>query len=84
MANITLTLDEEVVAKARRLARRNNTSISAIFRRMVLAFSEPEERAVEVPADAITAVTGNASRPGRASFNRTAVARSHRRKTHRQ
>lgn len=51
MATVKLTLsaDEEVVRKARRLARKGNTSISAMFSRFILIQSRreqptPEER----------------------------------------
>jgi hypothetical protein len=44
MATVKLTLsaDEKVVRKARELARRNKTSISAMFSGMVLALSKRE------------------------------------------
>jgi hypothetical protein len=46
MASVKLTLsaDESVVRKARQLARKNKTSISAMFSRMVLAMSKRVER----------------------------------------
>jgi hypothetical protein len=45
MATVKLTLsaDEKVVREARRLARKNRTSISAMFSRLVLAVSKREE-----------------------------------------
>ena len=45
MAHVKLTLssDEKVVRKSRQLARRNKTSISAMFSRMVLAMSRREK-----------------------------------------
>ena len=45
MATVKLTLsaDEKVVRKARQLARKNKTSISAMFSRLVLAMSKHEE-----------------------------------------
>jgi hypothetical protein len=44
MATVKLTLsaDEKVVRKARQLARKNKTSISAMFSRLVLAVSKRE------------------------------------------
>ncbi len=45
MATVKLTLsaDEKVVRKARQLARKNKTSISAMFSRLVLAMSKRAE-----------------------------------------
>lgn len=45
MAHVKLTLsaDEKVIRKARQLARRNKTSISAMFSRLVLAVSAREQ-----------------------------------------
>ncbi len=45
MATVKLTLsaDEKIVRKARQLARKNKTSISAMFSRLVLAMSKREE-----------------------------------------
>jgi hypothetical protein len=42
MKKLTLSADEHVIRKARQLARRNKTSISAMFSRFVLATSERE------------------------------------------
>lgn len=40
---LTLSAEEETIRQARRLARRNNTSISAMFSRMVRSMSEGEQ-----------------------------------------
>jgi cytidylate kinase len=40
---LTLSADEKVIRKARRLARKNNTSISAMFSRLVIAMSKRDE-----------------------------------------
>ena len=49
MAHVKLTLsaDEKVIRKARQLARRNKTSISAMFSRMVLAMSKRDKTKAE-------------------------------------
>jgi len=41
---LTLSADEKVIRKARQLARKNKTSISAMFSRLVLALSKREAR----------------------------------------
>ena len=40
---LTLSADEKVIRKARQLARKNHTSISAMFSRLVLAMSRRGE-----------------------------------------
>ncbi len=43
MKKLTLSADEAVIRKAKRLARENQTSISAIFERLVRTMTDPQE-----------------------------------------
>ena len=64
MKKLTLSLEEKVIAQARRLAARQRTSVSAMFARFVTSMSRKENAALEVPPDSIAArVTGVISLP---------------------
>jgi hypothetical protein len=64
MRKLTLSADDDVVREARRLAKRNKTSISAMFSRFVRGMAKPKKTAVVIPPDSITArVTGIISLP---------------------
>jgi hypothetical protein len=54
MKKLTLSADEDVIRKARQLARKNKTSISAMFSRLVLAMSKREEPTGEEPLGPLT------------------------------
>jgi len=51
---LTLSADEKVVRKARQLAKRNKTSISAMFSRWVLALSSRQSRKPHEPLGPLT------------------------------
>jgi len=56
MMKLTLSMDEEVVATAKRMARRHRQSVSAMFSNVVKAMAAQEEQAAtELPPDSITA-----------------------------
>ena len=56
MTKLTLSMDEDVIATAKRVARRNGQSVSAMLSNLVKAMAEQEERdAALVPPDSITA-----------------------------
>ena len=56
MTKLTLSMDEEVIATAKRVARRHRQSVSAMFSSVVRAMAAQEERpAVDAPPDSITA-----------------------------
>ena len=64
MKKLTLSVDEKVVAQAKRLAARQRTSVSAMFARFVTSMSRKEKAPFEVPPDSIAArVTGVISLP---------------------
>lgn len=46
MARLTLRVDESVAEKAKRLAKENGTSVSAMFTRFVLALDSCRERRI--------------------------------------
>ena len=54
MKKLTLSADEAVIRKARQLARKNHTSISAMFSRLVLALSQREEPESQEPLGPLT------------------------------
>ena len=59
MKKLTLSADENVIREAKRLARRNRTSVSAMFGRFVRNLAGSRKRADVVPSDSIAArVTG--------------------------
>jgi hypothetical protein len=61
---LTLSADDDVVRKAKHLARRNKTSVSAMFSRFVRSLSEPRQSGDDIPPDSIAArVTGIMSLP---------------------
>lgn len=56
MTKLTLSMDEEVVATAKRIARRHKQSVSAMFSNVVKAMAAQEEPATgDAPPDSITA-----------------------------
>ena len=56
MTKLTLSMDEEVVATAKRIARRHRQSVSGMFSSMVKAMAAQEEqRNVDVPPDSVVA-----------------------------
>lgn len=52
---LTLSADEQVIRKAKRLAARHGTSVSAMFARMVRGMTEDKETPGDVPAGSIAA-----------------------------
>jgi hypothetical protein len=64
MKKLTLSADEDVIREAKRLARRNRTSVSAMFGRFVRSLAGPRKAADDIPPDSIAArVTGIISLP---------------------
>ena len=56
MTKLTLSMDEEVVATAKRIARRHRQSVSAMLSNVVKAMAASEEgRDTVVPADSVAA-----------------------------
>jgi hypothetical protein len=56
MTKLTLSMDEEVVATAKRIARRHRQSVSAMLSNVVKAMAASEEgRDMAVPADSVAA-----------------------------
>jgi hypothetical protein len=61
---LTLSADEDVIRDAKRLARRNKTSVSAMFSRFVRGMAKPKKARMEIPPDSIVArATGFISLP---------------------
>jgi len=61
---LTLSADEDVIREAKRLARRNKTSVSAMFSRFVRGMAKSKKSRREIPVDSIVArVTGIISLP---------------------
>ena len=52
---LTLTADERVIRKAKRLAARHGTSVSAMFVRMVHSMTEEAPASEDVPENSIAA-----------------------------
>jgi len=52
---LTLSVDEDVIRDVKRLARRNKTSVSAMFRRFVRGMAKPKKARMEIPADSTAA-----------------------------
>jgi hypothetical protein len=44
MAKLTLSVDKDVVTEAKRYAKANNTSVSALFTNFVLSLNAPRRR----------------------------------------
>ena len=64
MKKLTLSVNEDVIREAKRLARKNRTSVSAMFGRFVRNMAKSKEGRNEIPADSIAArVTGIISLP---------------------
>jgi hypothetical protein len=55
MTKLTLSMDEDIVAAAKRLAKRHRTSVSAMFSGMVKAMAAQERGETEIPVDSVTA-----------------------------
>ena len=56
MTKLTLSLEEEVVATAKRLAKRHRTSVSAMLANMVKAMAVQEEgKPLGIPPDSMAA-----------------------------
>jgi hypothetical protein len=55
MKKLTLSADEDVIREAKRLARRNKTSVSAMFCRFVRSMADSRKARKEIPADSIVA-----------------------------
>jgi len=56
MTKLTLSMDENVIATAKRIARRHRQSVSSMLSNVVKAMAAQEEKeAGDVPADSITA-----------------------------
>jgi len=52
---LTLSTDEGVIREAKRLAKRNKTSVSAMFTRLVRSMAGDAEAPSEVPPESIAA-----------------------------
>jgi hypothetical protein len=64
MKKLTLSAEDDVVRQAKRLAKRNRTSVSAMFSRFVRGMARPRKAAEAIPPDSIAArVTGIISLP---------------------
>ena len=65
MTKLTLSVGEDVVATAKRIARRHKQSVSAMFSHVVKAMAAQEERqGVEIPPDSVVArLTGSIKLP---------------------
>ena len=64
MKKLTLSADESVIREVKRLARRNRTSVSAMFGRFVRSLAGSRKTADAIPPDSIAArVTGIISLP---------------------
>jgi len=55
MKKLTLSADAEVIEQAKRIARRNGTSVSAMFVRFVRGLTRQDKALEEVPPDSIAA-----------------------------
>ena len=55
MTKLTLSMDEEVVATAKRLARHHRTSVSAMLTNVVKAMAAQEQRQPAIPPDSVVA-----------------------------
>ena len=55
MKKLTLSADEDVIRKAKRLARRNRTSVSAMFSRFVRGMDKTRKPPMDIPADSTAA-----------------------------
>jgi len=64
MKKLTLSAEEGVIREAKRVARRNRTSVSAMFGRFVRSLAGPGKAVDDIPPDSIAArVTGVLSLP---------------------
>lgn len=55
MTKLTLSMDKKVVAQAKRIAKRDRTSVSAMFTNLVLAMAGRERQRADIPPDSIAA-----------------------------
>ncbi len=55
MKKFTLSADAEVIEQAKRIARRRDTSVSAMFARFIRSLARQEEAPEDIPADSIAA-----------------------------
>ena len=55
MTKLTLSMDEAVVATAKRLAKRQRTSVSAMLTNVVKAMAIQERHPPAIPPDSVTA-----------------------------
>ncbi|HUT13263.1 MAG TPA: DUF6364 family protein [Thermoguttaceae bacterium] len=55
MKKLTLSADAEVIEQAKRVARRNGTSVSAMFARFVRGLTRQDKAPEEIPPDSIAA-----------------------------
>ncbi len=68
MAKLTLSMDDDVVTAAKRLARRHRTSVSAMLAGMVKAMAVQEQSRAAIPADSAAArLTGIIKAPAERS-----------------
>ena len=51
MTKLTLSMDEDVIREAKRIARRNHTSVSAMFSRLVRGMADSGKGRDEIPPD---------------------------------
>jgi hypothetical protein len=59
MKNLTLSVNEKVIAQAKRLAARQRTSVSTMFAQFVASASRRNNAPPEIPPDSVAArVTG--------------------------
>jgi hypothetical protein len=65
MTKLTLSMDEEVIASAKRIARRHKQSVSSMLSNMVKAMAAQEaQQETDVPPDSVTArLTGIVEAP---------------------
>jgi hypothetical protein len=55
MKKLTLSAEEDIIEQAKRIARREKVSVSALFARLVRGLSQRDRSAKEIPADSLTA-----------------------------
>jgi len=55
MKKLTLSADAEVIARAKQLAQRDNTSVSAMFARFIRSLLRRDQVLEDAPADSIAA-----------------------------
>lgn len=70
MANLTITVDEEVLRKARIRALEQGTSVNAFLRQALEAFAGAQAEQVEAVDDLLALSRSSASRRGTRSWTR--------------